>query len=57
MNRAGWLSVVGAFAFFVLAWQAVVVVGGLPPYILPPPGMVADRFVSAWADGTAGPTS
>jgi hypothetical protein len=24
VNRAGWLSVVGAFAFFMLAWQAVV---------------------------------
>ena len=28
-----------------LAWKAVVVVGGLPPFILPPPEMVADRFV------------
>ena len=55
MSRAGWLSVIGAFAFFVLAWQAVVLVGGLPPYILPPPGMVAERFVSAWADGTVWP--
>ena len=55
VTRAGWLSVVGAFAFFVLAWQAVVLIGGLPPYILPPPGMVAERFVSAWADGTVWP--
>ena len=45
MNRAGWLSVVGAFAVFVLAWKAVVLIGGLPPYILPPPEMVAERFV------------
>ena len=44
-DRAGWLSVVGAFVVLRAAWQAVVLVGGLPPYILPPPGMVAERFV------------
>jgi NitT/TauT family transport system permease protein len=44
-----------AFAVFVLAWKALVVIGDYPPFILPPPEQVAARFVSAWADGTIGP--
>jgi NitT/TauT family transport system permease protein len=44
-----------AFAAFVLGWKALVVIGGYPPFILPPPEEVAARFVSAWADGTIGP--
>jgi NitT/TauT family transport system permease protein len=44
-----------AFAAFVLAWKLLVVVGGYPPYILPPPEQVAARFVTAWADGTIAP--
>jgi NitT/TauT family transport system permease protein len=55
VNRAAWLSVVGALAFFIVAWKAIVVVGGLPSYILPPPETVAERFVSAWLDGTVWP--
>jgi len=55
VSRSTWLSVVAAFAVFVLAWKAVVVVGGLPLYILPPPETVAERFVSAWLDGTVWP--
>ncbi len=55
MNRAAWLSVVAAFAVFVLVWKAIVVIGGLPPYILPPPETVAERFVTAWMDGTMAP--
>ena len=41
-----------AAAVFVLAWKIIVVVGNYPPFILPPPEMVAARFVSAWLDGT-----
>jgi len=41
-----------ALVVFVAAWKAIVVVGGYPPFILPPPEEVAARFVSAWADGT-----
>ncbi len=37
---------------FVLAWKLLVVVGGYPSFILPPPEDVAARFVAAWADGT-----
>ena len=55
MTRAVWLPVVGAFISFILVWQAVVVLTSLPPYILPPPGTVAQRFVSAWLDGTVWP--
>ena len=36
---------------FVLVWKAIVVIGGYPPFILPPPESVASRFVRGWADG------
>ena len=55
MSRAVWLPVVGAFVSFIVIWQLVVVLTDLPPYILPPPGDVAQRFVSAWLDGTVWP--
>jgi NitT/TauT family transport system permease protein len=55
VKGATWLSVVGAFAVFVLAWKAIVVIGGLPPYILPAPETVGERFVSAWLDGILWP--
>lgn len=55
MNRSAWLSVVGAFAFFVLAWKAIVVVTGLPSFILPAPEIVAERLVTAMTDGTIWP--
>ena len=44
-----------ALAAFLVAWKALVVVTGYPPFILPPPEQVAARFVSAWADGTIAP--
>ncbi len=43
------------FVLFLVGWKAVVVVSGLPPFILPPPEMVGSRFVSAWTDGTIEP--
>jgi NitT/TauT family transport system permease protein len=47
---------VGAGAvLFVAAWQAIVVLGGYPPFILPEPAVVAARFGRAWADGTFAP--
>jgi len=48
----GFLAAALTFGAFVLGWKALVVVGGYPPFILPPPEQVAARFVSAWADGT-----
>ena len=35
-------------SLFLLAWKAIVVITGFPPFILPPPEAVAGRFVSAW---------
>ena len=55
MNRATLVPIVGALVVFVLVWQAVVIVSGFPPFILPPPGMVAARFVTAWGDGIIQP--
>ena len=55
MTRTWWFPVVAGFAVFVLAWKAVVVIGGLPVFILPPPETVAGRFVEAWLDGTVWP--
>lgn len=53
------VSAVGAAAIalgaFLLAWKALVVVTGYPPFVLPPPELVLGRFVSAWADGTIAP--
>ena len=55
MSRDAWLSVGAVFAVFVVVWKAIVVVSGLPPFILPPPETVATRFVTAWTDGTIWP--
>lgn len=55
MSRSALLSVVGAFVGFVLLWQVVVIVSGFPPFILPSPSAVAERFLSAWVDGTMWP--
>ena len=55
MRRSVWLPVIGAFVVFVLAWKAIVVVTGLPVYILPAPEIVGQRFVEAWLDGTVWP--
>jgi len=54
VNRP-WVPVILAFVLFVVVWKAIVVIGGLPPFILPPPEGVAERFVSAWLDGTVWP--
>ncbi len=49
------LAIAGAFGAFLIAWKAVVVVGGFPPFILPAPELVAARLVRAWADGQMTP--
>jgi NitT/TauT family transport system permease protein len=51
VTRAAILSVAATFVLFLLVWKAIVVVGGYPPFILPPPESVAARFVAGWADG------
>jgi NitT/TauT family transport system permease protein len=55
VTRSTWIPVVAGFAVFVLAWKVVVVVTALPPFILPAPETVAERFIGAWADGTIWP--
>ena len=55
MTRAGAASVAAAFVVFVVAWKAVVVISGLPPFILPAPETVAGRLVDAWSNGTIEP--
>ena len=54
MTRTGLLSVLASFVIFVLIWKAIVVIGGYPPFILPPPESVAARFVEAWVEGVIG---
>jgi NitT/TauT family transport system permease protein len=55
MNRNAAGSVAISFAVFVIAWKAIVVLGDYPPFILPPPESVAERFVGAWRDGIMTP--
>ena len=55
MSRASLLSIVGTLVVVVLVWQAIVFIGGYPPFILPGPASVAGRFVSAWSQGTIWP--
>ena len=55
MSRTVLISILAALAGFVLLWQLVVVVSGFPPFILPPPGSVVSRWVTAWTAGTIQP--
>jgi NitT/TauT family transport system permease protein len=56
MTRGAKLVPVAAmFAVAVIAWKAIVVIGDYPVFILPPPEIVAARFVRAWSDGTIPP--
>ena len=52
MTRATALPIAAALAVFVIVWKLVTVVGGLPPFILPPPETVVVRFLVAVVDGT-----
>lgn len=49
MSRTAVFSVLGALVVFLLVWQLVVIVSGFPPFILPGPGAVFTRWVSAWS--------
>ena len=49
------LPIVLALIVGVLVWEAIVLLGGYPPYILPRPELVASRLVGAWLDGTIEP--
>ena len=61
-NRPRWrralqdiAPVAGAALLFVVVWQAIVIIGDYPRYILPGPAVVGERFISGWADGIIGP--
>jgi len=49
------LPIAASLLVFAVLWQAIVVVGNYPRFILPGPGLVAERFVTAWTDGTMWP--
>lgn len=49
------LSVAIALVVFVIVWQLVVMVSGFPPFILPAPGAVGSRWLTAWGAGTIQP--
>ena len=51
--RAG-VPVVVALVGFLGLWKLVVVAGGYPAFILPPPEAVLARFASAWTGGVIG---
>ena len=55
MNRSTLLPVGAALVGFLLLWQAVVIVSGFPPFILPPPAAVLGRLVTAWTAGIIQP--
>ena len=55
MNRVAIATVLGALVVFIVVWQLVVIVSGFPPFILPAPGAVATRWVTAWSTGTIQP--
>ena len=50
----GFWPVVVAFVAFVAIWKVAAVIAGLA-FILPPPEVVAARFVEGWLDGTIAP--
>jgi NitT/TauT family transport system permease protein len=54
-SAVGLWPIAAAFGIFVVGWKLVVLIGGLPVFILPPPESVAVRFVTAWSDGTIEP--
>jgi len=56
-RRAGSTAVPVAISLvvFVLVWQAIVFAGSYPPFILPGPLTVTQRFLRAWTDGMMWP--
>lgn len=54
MRSLALTSLAGGLGFLLL-WKLVVVIGGYPPFILPPPESVIVRLVQAWAEGLMAP--
>jgi NitT/TauT family transport system permease protein len=55
MSRTAAISVIGALVVFLLFWHVVVIVSGLPPFILPAPLSVFGRWLTAWSAGIIQP--
>lgn len=55
MTRTAMLPIAAAFVLFLVVWKAIVVLAGLPAFILPAPEVVGTRFAEAWLDGTVWP--
>ncbi len=55
MKAATIVPVAAALVVGVLAWKLIVVVSGLPPFVLPPPESVGARLVKAVSEGTLQP--
>lgn len=51
MARLGWLLVPVSLLLFLLLWQAAVVLGDYPAFVLPEPGAVGRKFVVLAANG------
>jgi NitT/TauT family transport system permease protein len=49
------VPVVAVAALFILGWKLLVVIGGYPTFVLPPPEVVGARLVSAFGDGVIEP--
>jgi NitT/TauT family transport system permease protein len=52
MKRAVAAPTLAALAVFLIIWEAIVIVGQIKPFILPPPEAVVIRFLGALIDGT-----
>jgi NitT/TauT family transport system permease protein len=53
-GRSRWRTlgpIVVALVGFLASWKLLVVIGGYPTFILPPPELVLARFAQGWADG------
>jgi NitT/TauT family transport system permease protein len=55
VRRSRLVPVVVAAVAFVLVWKTIVIIGNYPQFILPSPEVVAQRFATAWLDGTIAP--
>lgn len=54
MRSTTLLTLAGGVGFLAL-WKLIVVIGGYPTFILPPPELVAARLVTGWTSGQIGP--
>lgn len=53
--RRDLLAILGVGVLFLVAWQAIVVIGDYPPFLLPPPGDVFGALTTAVGNGIIWP--